>query len=441
MLLAIELITAIFGTILLFREVFKNKFQNYATSIFLICFVPLLCIYPVIARMIIGGAYSVGKFNDTIVPDQSVYLIYQMYCIGTLLCFAVSMPRAVAVEPVPGWERKYVASGPELAALSGISVGGVLLFAYSTGIPIADLIIGSRFGWINTDSYSSVLFVFSTYLLALVPVALFIAMCNPRYRWPLLAGIVAMLILYGLMTKDRRWLMYIMSAGLSYSYVRSGMRISFSRRIIMAGLAASITLAFWQVFREVIFNYYISDKGNLFSDSADVAILLLTRGDFPYYYNASITAIDLNLNYDFSIPLGLIRRELLFFLPADYSFGLKGEDISAVFSDAIGAEDANRRGNMPPGYFGLFCVSFGWFGGVLACSLVPLGVRFLDRVIQRNAGLASIVLLAHMLSAVMLLLRGDDSSAIYFIISSIALTYVARPKFALGVNRLAPVGS
>ena len=134
----------------------------------------------------------------------------------------------------------------------------------------------------------------------------------------------------------------------------------------------------------------------------------------------------MNLNFDFMIPFAILRRQFLFFLPASYSFGLKIEDISALFSDAIGAEDSTRRGNMPPGLFGLFILSFGWAGGIVTCSLIPFALRAIDRVIQTNRGLSSVVLVAHMLSSTLLLLRGDDSSATYFIISSIVMVFAIR---------------
>lgn len=79
---------------------------------------------------------------------------------------------------------------------------------------------------------------------------------------------------------------------------------------------------------------------------------------------------------------------------------------------------------MPPGFFGLFAISFGWLGGIIACLLVPLGLRALDRFIHRNRSIGSLVVAAHLLSSVTLLLRGDDSSATYFIISSLAIFYV-----------------
>ncbi len=434
MLLALELFTALFGIRVLYREVFENRFGNFATSVFLICFVPLLCIYPVAARLVVGGAYAVGRFNEAIVPDPVVYLIYQLFCIGTLVTITMTMPKTAKAVPLPDWTNKYSTNILEIAAPMGIALSGVFLFIYSTGMSIGDLVSGSRFSWFNEQGYSSGLFVVSTYLLALSPVALLLCFANTRYRWPATIGIILVLVLYGLVTKDRRWLIYIMSASLGYLYIKNIFSIKIHRNAVLIGGIALLAMVFWQVFRGVLFNYYLTGNGDVTYEVQKTAIDLLTKGDLPYYYNASITAIDMNVNFDFSIPFGLVRRQLLFFLPADYSLGLKVEDLSALFSDAIGGEDRTRRGNMPPGYFGLFAISFGWFGGIVTCSLVPLAIRAMDRVIQRNRGLGSIVLLAHMFSSVLLLLRGDDSSATYFIISSIAFMYIAWPKALLGTR-------
>jgi hypothetical protein len=234
------------------------------------------------------------------------------------------------------------------------------------------------------------------------------------------------------MSKDRKWLIYIVSGLMAFAYFKGRFAINIRAKLLVIGLVFATLLVFWQVWRGVIFWYYLTGNGDVVYDSQEVALNLLTRGDLPYYYNASITAIDMNLNYDFSIPLAILRRQLLFFVPANYSLGLKIEDISALFSDAIGGEDATRRGNMPPGLFGLFAISFNWIGGIFFCSLLPLALRALDRFLHRNRGLGSIVVSSQLLSSVILLLRGDDSSATYFIISSLVLFYIIRAAAPMG---------
>ncbi len=430
MLTALELVTAIAGIMLLHEEMFKKKFLNYATTIFLLCFVPLFCVYPVIARLVVGGAYSIRPGDDQVIDDPSVYLIYQFFCLGVLIMTFATRSKASLDRPWPNWRVKYEANPMELAALVGLVGLGVYLYVYSTGFSVRELILASRFEWFNNLNYSPVAYVVSSYLIALSPVAMLLAAQNRKYRWVIIA-LVLILILNGLLSKDRKWLVYIISASFAYIYVRNGFSITLNRRAIIAASLAVAALAFWQVGRGVVFDYLVTGTGDLIYDSQQMAIRLLTKGDLPYYYNASITAIHMNITYDFLIPFGIVRRQVLFFLPASFSFGLKIEDISALFSDAIGAEDSLRRGNMPPGLFGLFVISFGWIGGIFTCSLIPLALRAIDRFIHRNRGLGSIVVTAHLLSSVTLLLRGDDSSATYFIISSLAILYIIRPSAML----------
>lgn len=428
MLILIELVTAVLGITLLYMEVIRNRFLNYATSIFLLGFVPLLCVYPVIARVAVGGAYTIRSDYDGIVSDPWVYICYQTLCLSVLIVSFATMRSRITDPPLPDWRAKFAPDHIELALLVGIVSLGVYLYVYSTGYTVEDLLWSSRFEYFDNPDYSPLAFVISTYLVAIAPIAILLAVQDKKKRVFLIA-IILLLIFYGLLSKDRKWLINIVSAFFAFQYYRNGFSITLGHRAKVAIVVVIAALAFWQIGRSVIFTYLITGAGDVVYESQETAIRLLTRGDFPYFYNASITAIDMNLNEDFIIPLALLRRQLFFFLPADYSFGLKLEDISALFSDAIGGEDALRRGNMPPGFFGLFSISFGWFGGIVACLLLPLGLRALDRFIHRSRGIGSMVITAYLFSSMTLLLRGDDSSATYFIVSSFAMLFLIRLVF------------
>ena len=436
MLLVLEIFTALAGSRLLFLEAIKNRFHNFATSTFLLCFVPLLCIYPVIARIAVGGAYSVRPGDLQVIDDPFVYLVYQMFCLGILLSVFISQRNynRRKSSPVKLRNQNYKMGTLAIAAFIAIIFGGVYLYVYSTGFSAAYLISATRFEWFKNANYSPVAYVISSYLIALSPVVLLLALQNKRHWW-VVAVVILALAFFGLMSKDRKWLIFILSAFFAYVYFKNQFSIVVRPKIVALGFVFVTVLAFWQVGRSVIFDYILSGSGDIVYNSQQMAINLLTRGDLPYYYNASITAIYINLHFDYNIPFGILRRQLLFFLPASYSFGLKIEDISALFSDAIGAGDSVRRGNMPPGLFGLFVLSFGWIGGIATCSMLPFAFRAIDRVIQRNRGGAAIVFASHMLSSTMLLLRGDDSSATYFMVSSFVMLYViwafdlaSRPK-------------
>jgi len=424
MLVLLELLTAVAGLALLYQEAVRNRFVNYATSMFLLAFVPLLCVYPAIAGVFVGGAYSVSPNRDMVIGDPWVYVLYQIFCLTILIVSYLTMRRQVVDLPYIGWQRKYQGDPVEVLVLTGLIGLGVALFVRSTGYSFSELLSASRFEWFDDPNFSSVTLLISTYLMALSPVAILLAL-NNRNRVAL-AAIAIFLVMYGVLVRDRKWVIFMVSAGFAYVYMKNRYSIKISRKAALLVLLVVAALAFWQIARGVLFNYYVTGKGDPLYESQEVAGRLLTRGDLPYYYNASITAMDMNLNEGFYIPFGILRRQLFFFLPADFSLGLKVEDISALFSDAIGGGDTLRRGNMPPGFFGLFIISFGWIGTLVTCCLVPLALRTLDRFIHRSRGILSIIVAAHLLSSVTLLLRGDDSSATYFIVSSFAVLFVIR---------------
>ncbi|WP_375291554.1 O-antigen polymerase [Qipengyuania sp.] len=438
-MILIETITALIGIYLLVKEVSIYRFRNYATSVFLLCFVPLLCIYPLISRIVVGGAYSVQPGDYLVFSDYSVYLVYQAFCLGILWMVYLTGGRQT-LTPSPEWRSVIDTNIAELAIVVAIISLGIALYVRSTGFTVGELITASRFEWFNNSSYSSAIFVVSSYLMTLSPVGLLLAIYKKRYRWVFFL-IVAELIFFGILSKDRKWLIYILSAGFAFVYYHQNFAIKLQKKFLVIAAMIVSALVFWQVFRGVYFEYFLTGKGDVSYLAQEMAIELLTRGDFPYYYNASITAINMNINHDYFIPLGLLSRQFLFFLPADYSFGLKVEDISALFSDALQAGDAVRRGNMPPGLFGLFVISFGWFGGIILCALIPLLLRWLDRYIQKASGIGSFVLAAHMMSAVLLLLRGDDSSATYFIVFSLAVFLLIRPNTVIGTRRVESAGN
>ena len=432
-MIALEIVTAFVGLHILYLEVFSFRFRNYATSIFLICFVPLFCVYPLIARIVIDGAYSVQPGDYLVFSDYFVYLVYQSFCLGMLLMIYVTRPESKC-EAAPDWREIANTKTGELLASVGIVSLGIFLYVRSTGFTVGELLAASRFEWFNNASYSSAMFVVSTYLMSISPVVIFLAAYNKRFRWVAFILVIE-LTFFGALSKDRKWLIYILSAGFAVAYYHQGFLLKFRKRFIALGSLLVLALAFWQIFRGVVFQYVLTGSGDVFFLAQEMAVELLTRGDFPYYYNASVTAINMHLNYDYSIPLGLLRRQLLFFMPASYSFGLKVEDISALFSDALNAGDSIRRGNMPPGLFGLFVLSFGWVGGIITCSLIPLLLRWIDRYIQRAAGIGSFVVASHFMSATLLALRGDDSSATYFIVFSLVAFVLLRPSTLLRTGK------
>ena len=299
---------------------------------------------------------------------------------------------------------------------------GIHLYIYSTGLSVSELLIASRFEWFLNSNYSSPLSVIASYLIALAPALIYL--CARQDKKIFLFIVLLLLIGYGALSKDRKWLIFIASGLLAAQYLKMNYKLKLSSGGLIWLSLFAVVLAFWQVARGVLFNAVINDEGDLASEVYLMMEHLLTRGDLPYYYNASVTAIHLNFNEGFSIPLGLLRRQLFFFLPVDFSFGLKIEDISAIFSDAVQGEDSVRRGNMPPGLIGLLVVSFEWWGGLIVALGIPYVLHIVDKLFRRQSGIVHIALISNFLSATLLLLRGDDSSATYFIIFTIIVLFI-----------------
>lgn len=435
MIIFIEFFTAALGIYLFIRELFKNKFGNFYTSIFLMCFVPLFCIYPVIARFTVGGALPVEATLPSPLDDPFSYVVYQLCCLVIIIPIIFIKNKSHYFDNITRHQIDTYKPNPrEIYILLFFISVGIYYYIDSTGLSVSELLIASRFSWFLNSNYSSAFYVISTYLISLSPVLIYHCVLDKKFRLTLII-LVSLLIFYGALSKDRKWLIFMASGIFAAVYIANGMRINISGKGMALILTLVSALTFWQVGRSVVFDALITGNSDIGTSASDLATQLLTKGDFPYYYNASVTAIYMNLNAGFEIPLGIVRRQLLFFLPASYSFGLKIEDISALFSDALGAGDTVRRGNMPPGFFGLFVLSFGWIGGAITLSLFPFLLNYFDKIVRYREGIWRVAIASHGLSSMLLLLRGDDSSATYFIVFSAAVLVVLRPHVLLRQRR------
>lgn len=420
----LEVISAILGLILFKIEVINLRCKNFLPSMFLLLYTPLFCVTPLLYHFLIGGAISIDhKADDLIFADVEVYAIYHLYNISMLLCFIL------ASVLFRGHKLEKLIPAPKISSQQGVFLLaflllGIYLYVYSTGLSVFELLVADRFTWFENADYSSFYSVVASYLISLTPLIVYVYVKEKKHF--LLIITLLLLIIYGVLSKDRKWIIYIISGSIAAKYYLNGNRIRLKPRIVIASLLFGLILMFWQVFRDVLFTELVTGRGDFMTHAQEMAEKLLMKGDFPYYYFSSMTAIKMNFIDGFDIPLGIIRRQLFFLIPVDYSFGLKIKDISAIFSDALDAGDQIRGGNMPPGLIGLFVLSFNWWAGLLVFITIPFFLFYINNAARKFTTNLQPVVYSNCFSFMILLLRGDDSSAFYFFIFNFLLFFMIK---------------
>ena len=398
------------------------KFKNFLPSIFLILYVPLFCFTPLIYHFILGGALTIDhKTEGLVYNDFRIYLIYHIYNILMLLSF-IFFSSYFNIFKKSSFIKLVDETFQQKMLLILLLSFGLFLYVDSTGMSLFELLIAGRFTWFENPNYNSIESVAASYFISLSPILIFIFLKNKNILFLVLTFLI--LILYGILSKDRKWVIFIISGLISFIYYLNGNRIFLKPRIVFISFFFGLILVFWQVFRDVLFNELLTGRGDFFLKAKEMGESLLIKGDFPYYYFSSITAIKMNFIDGFNIPFGIIRRQLFFMIPANYSFGLKIKDISAIFSDALDAGDQIRGGNMPPGFIGLFVLSFKWWGGILFYIQIPFLLFYLNQLFLNLNSIFRTVFYSNCFSFIILLLRGDDSSAFYFFIFNLLIFYL-----------------
>lgn len=403
-------VQALLCIILLYNELLVKKASNFATSVFYLIYAVVYVTVPLILHIFFGGARSiVAGVTETFIGDEiaSMFNVYGILFLAVALAISVSgrPTRPHGFEPRRSWlYDTYVA---------GFIVLGLLLFLYSAQMSIAELLITTRFSWTTSDPLRIVLGAASVYLIAFTPFYFYRFNTSARGGWITLAICLGAVLLYGAVTRDRKWIFYLVSGWLAALYDKSGRRLDLGpQHAVFAGILLFVLFA-TNYARDIVPRYLGGEDVDLlpyfktwFSDT-------LQFGDLSYFYRASLEALHQNVDEGFLIPLALLRRIAFFFLPTSYSGGLKVEDIAATFSDVVGGEDALRRGNMPPGLFGLSFISFGATASLFIIPAFALLIAWLDRFLRTQDGLFRDVLLSLYLTCVVFAFRGDESSAFY----------------------------
>lgn len=392
--------------------------------------------------MFFGGARSIILGRQEYFTNPTIYLIYNIYGLTLLTAHSyLSNHRyasAARAEQLAGHSE----ADDIVQWVLGLSVVfGAALFLYATGMSLGDLLSASRFAWFSSPNFSLLWLTVSSYFIALT--AAFVYHFRASYgRHRMLAiAVFAAVILHGLATRDRKWLLFFASGWMGAQYELRGKTLSIPRRAIVALTVVFLVLVVSQFIRDVLFNYAIGIEVDILEEAARWRSFLIEYGDISYFYRASLEAIHQNLDNGVWIPFAMVRRLLFFFMPVRYSFGLKVEDISATFSDMVDGGDTVRRGNMPPGMFGLFVLSFGWIAAMAFIPLLSPLLAQLDRLFLRGAGALRQSLLSLFLFSVVMFFRGDDSSALYFVISTALVIFAAnklRLLFEDGILRRPP---
>jgi hypothetical protein len=404
---------------LLYRELVLRSFRNYATSLFYIVYAVVYVVEPLILHIGYGGARSIVTGADDIIEDAGVYLIFNIIGI-TLLTSSLALSYT---NEVPAADAKPAFQVPHFLAdaIAVLLVLGTVLFIHSTGLSLDELLIAGRFAWFDSADYTAAYGVVSAYLLALAAVYVYLLVAKaPRSRVLMVAGLGAVL-LYGLITKDRKWIFFFLSGWFAAKYYLSGNRIVITWTASLGLSVLFLLVLLSQFIRDALPRYILGQNFDLADELYSSVDYILQYSDLSYFYRATIEAIHQNVNNGFEIFLGLPRRVLFLFLPQGLSGGLKVEDISAIFSDVVGGEDTLRRGSMPPGLFGLFVLSFGWVLSVALMPALALMLYFVDRTLRRSRGLLQLTLATSLLTSTVFAFRGDESTAIYFPVMNMIL--------------------
>ncbi len=335
-----------------------------------------------------------------------MYIYYLINCAALILGYFFTKEK----------NSETVLIGPEI--LTGrayftvfLFIIGVILIIKGCACSLKNEIFNARFSWMLYESYSEFLFNLGMYFSSFVALTLFYCYSNIKSNKFISIFIGIILLILTLVFKNRMFFIFAISGFLGALYYRFGKNLILNKSLIKRLTYVFLFLFFWQIIRATDYSH---DQIDLSVQNFVIEVRnFLVHGDLLYFYSSSIEAINQFFYNDRLIFLGVIRRALFFFIPNEYSIGLKPEDLSATFSDWINQGDEIRRGNMPPGFIGIFVLSFGFFS-TIPLFLFPKFLNMLDTFCKKNNNFFSHVLISLAFFSTLYLLRGDDTSFYYF---------------------------
>ena len=410
MIVLLLVIQALLCSMLLYNEFVLRRGANLATCLFYLVYSIVYVLVPIILHLMFGGARSIVSGQANLFHDSEVYVFFNICGITLLLCSLLISILRKSHLPRATRSRYPLAYDHAVAALI---ILGLFVFIYSSQLTFADLLVASRFAWTTDDPTFVALGVLAVYLIALTSFYIYRFRTSATPRRAELACCLIAVVLYGIVTKDRKCFFYVVSGLIAARYVRHGCRLYIRPRHAVVGVLLFSVLFVSGFARDALPKYFMGQDVQLIPELQFWLGECFQFGDLSYFYRATIEAIDQNMNNDYFVPLALLRRIVFFPLPTSYSAGLKVEDISAIFSDVVGGEDALRRGSMPPGLFGLFVISFGIVGTIALIPVLAFFISWLDRLFRERNGLFRDVVLSQYFVGVVYAFRGDESTAFY----------------------------
>jgi hypothetical protein len=405
--------------------VYFNKLRNLATSIFFSIYSILFIIVPIILHCFYGGAKSIVADKDNLITNFDVYLIYNILGIVLLSTSLFIVYNRNNIEP----NYRGIDSFSYLTNKIGLLiVFGLFVFIYSTGLSLNELFSISRFGWMESSGYNVFFSVLSTYIIALTPIYIYLFIMSKKNKVMIILFILCLisLIVYSIITKDRKSFFYIFSGLVAAKYHQNECYFNLKRKYILFGFLLLMIFVFSQFIRDFLPRYILNENIDFWEELYVSSSRLIEYSDISYFYRASIEAIYQNYENNYFIFMGIIRRTLFFYLPSSLSGGLKIEDMSAIFSDLVGGEDNTRRGSMPPGFFGIFVLSFGWFVSILIMPIIAYAIHKMDMLFIKKISVLQIVFITLYFTCVVFVFRGDESTSFYFIVSNIFFLFLIK---------------
>lgn len=407
---------AIFALVLIKIFLFNEKYQRFFTSTFLLLFSILFIFVPLVLFCFLDNLTRVNSYLDQMYFSYESLFTAHFYTIFILslfflyskIKFSTSETELISIKHYQNYVVAFYVS-------AAIAIAGIFFLFYGFGtLDVRSIWVAGRFGSI-ANSYSSI--VISQYLISasMLTIGLFYFINFSYMRVILLTIVIGTLLFYSLITFDRKFIFYIAS-GILGGYFLKHRLIYIKKRWVFYAFIGVFLLSISQIIRDFLGSFLASndlDFNLYFSNFLNDLIFFMEYGDISYFYRASIESVELTRNG--AIEIGAVFwRNILFFIPSSLSFGIKPPDVSLIFAEAIGASGGGRIGNQPPGFYGLFLVSFGQILSILPISLFLLVCAFFDRLSQKRWINAPMAICG--LFTALFLLRGDDSSAIYFLV-------------------------